>query len=154
MLVSTARRTKAGRKQRTQGECEADGGSAGLGFGVEAGAAAERLGPGGQRLRRGRAPAFGGLEGRRGRAELVEARSVGGRSERRRRGPAEAQDGGGQAQVLVERLRSSLGNPDHGLVGIEAGQQGRAEQVEDRRSRATPDGQPPGGRAPPRRPSP
>jgi hypothetical protein len=107
------------------------------GLGLQPGAGAEGFGSGGERLRRWGSPAFGRLKGGGRRAELVEPGAVGGFSERSGRGPAEAQDGCRQTEVRMEDVRSPLGDPEYSLVRVEAGPQGRAEQVEDsRRCRA------------------
>jgi hypothetical protein len=137
-----------------EGERESNGRSAGVRLGSEAGAAAEGFRPGGQRLRRRGTPALGGLQRGGRRAQLVESGALGGRAERRRRGPPEAEDGGGKPKVLAQDLRGPFGDPEHSLVGIEAGEQGGAEEVKDRRSHVPPVRQPPVGRAPPHDPHP
>jgi hypothetical protein len=133
---------EGGEEAQDQGKGESDGGLAGCGLGLQPGAGAEGFGSGGERLRRWGSPAFGRLKGGGRRAELVEPGAVGGFSEGSCRGPAEAQDGCRQTEVLVEDVRSPLGDPEYGLVRVEAGPQGRAEQVEDSRRRRAPCSEP------------
>ena len=150
----TRRRLRGGTGGRARDRgLGADGGSARFGLGMEAGAAAERLCSGRQGLGRGCAPPLGGLQcGRRG-AQLIESRTIGGGTQGRGRGPAEPEDGGGQAEILLQGLGSPFGDAEHGLVRVEAGQQRRAEQVEDRGSGLAPDGQAAGSCPPAGNPS-
>jgi hypothetical protein len=138
---------EGGQEAQDQGEGEPDGGLARCRLSLQPGTSAEGFGSGGERLRRWGSPAFRRLEGGCRRAELVKPGSVGGFSERDSRGPAQAQDRCRQTQVLMEDLWSPLGDPEYGLVRVEAGPQGRAEQIEDGRCCRASCGQPPFDRA-------